>query len=428
MAARRPLVNVSGTTQELPVGDTLTGGSAPAAPNVASGLTATGTTQADALQLTDGYSFLSTTALNTGVKLPTVASTGTFAQVVNHGVNELKVYPASGQTIDALAADLPLVIQPGNSLSLISDSATSWEGIDVNIWDDENNALTIPQHASTPPTPPAGSLSIFAEKMAGRVMPAFKGASGLDSILQPIIGKNKLAWWQPLGNGTTVPITTGIAAATTVGTASTRTFATTNIATRTRRLGYVTSTTAAGSLAGHYWGVASSQYTTGNDTGLGGFTYIERVVISDAATVSGARMFIGMSSLTSLPTNVEPNTLTNCMGFAQLSTDATQWYFVYGGSSAQTAIALGTSLGAPTLTDTVWDLSIFAFPNTAGKIGYKIVNLASNVSVEGVLTLTPTTQIPPSTLALSPRAWRCNNLTALAVALDICSMYIETDY
>ena len=140
MAARRPLVNVSGQMQELPVGDTLTGGSAPAAPNVASGLTATGTTQADALQLTDGYSFLSTTALNTGVKLPTVASTGTFAQVVNHGVNELKVYPASGQTIDALAANLPLVIQPGNSLSLISDSATSWEGIDVNIWDDENNA------------------------------------------------------------------------------------------------------------------------------------------------------------------------------------------------------------------------------------------------------------------------------------------------
>ena len=427
MAARRPLVNVSGQMQELPVGDTLTGGSAPAAPNVASGLTATGTTQADALQLTDGYSFLSTTALNTGVKLPTVASTGTFAQVVNHGANELKVYPASGQSIDPLAANLPLVIQPGNSLSLISDSATSWEGIDVNIWDDENNALTIPQHASAPPTPPAGSLSIFAEKMAGRVMPAFKGASGLDSILQPIIGKNKLAWWQPLGSATTSPITTGITTAVVSGTTTTRTFATTNIATRTRRIGYVSAATV-GSLAGHYWGVAASQYSTGDGSGLGGFTYIERVVISDAAAVSGARMFIGMSSNVLAPTNVEPNTLTNCMGFAQLSTDATQWYFVYGGSSAQTAIALGTSLGAPTLTDTVWDLSIFAFPNTAGKIGYKITNLASNVSVEGVLTLTPTTQIPPSTQALVPRAWRCNNATALAVGLDICSMYIETDY
>jgi hypothetical protein len=38
----------------------------------------------------------------------------------------------------------------------------------------------------------------------------------------------------------------------------------------------------------------------------------------------------------SSPTNVEPSTLLNAMGFGQLSTDATQWYFFYGGSIAQT--------------------------------------------------------------------------------------------
>jgi hypothetical protein len=46
-------------------------------------------------------------------------------------------------------------------------------------------------------------------------------------------------------------------------------------------------------------------------------------------------MFIGMNGNVSSPTNVEPSTLLNAMGFGQLSTDATQWYF-YGGSIAQT--------------------------------------------------------------------------------------------
>jgi hypothetical protein len=88
---------------------------------------------------------------------------------------------------------------------------------------------------------------------------------------------------------------------------------------------------------------------------------------------------------------------------------------------------MGTALGAPTLNNTAWDIVLFAYPNVAGKIGYEIKNLSTQVSVEGILNLTAGTQIPASTTLLAPRAWRCNNATALAVGLDIASMYIETD-
>ena len=279
--------------------------------------------------------------------------------------------------------------------------------------------------ATTPSAPPSGLLSLFVKSIGGRLMPAVIGPSGLDTSLQPHLGGNRALWWQPLGNTTTVPLTTGIAAATTIGTATARTVATTNILTRVKRLGYVTTTSTAGALCGAYWTVA--QFTTGDGTGLGGFTFRYRFSNSDAATVSGARTFVGMSSSTSAFTNVEPSTLTNSFGVAQLSTDATQWYMVYGGSAAQAAIALGTTLGAPTLVNTVFELNMFAYPGTAYQVGYSVVNLGSNVTVAGTLGPGSATTLPASTTLLCPRSWRTNNATALVAGIDLCSLYLETD-
>jgi hypothetical protein len=286
--------------------------------------------------------------------------------------------------------------------------------------------IVIPNLGVIPAVPAAGTLTLFIKSIASRLLPAFISPSGLDSVLQPHWGRNRAIYWQPLGNATTVPLTTGIAAPTALGTATARNVATTNIATRIKRLGYVSVATAGG-LCGHWWAAVGAQFTTGTGTGLGGFIYMERLVVSDAAAVTGARMFIGMSSAIVAATNVEPNTLTNSFGFAQLSTDATQWYFVYGGSGAQTAIPMGTGLGAPTLTTTAWDIALFANPSTTGTVGYEIKNLDTGISVEGVLTSQSAAQLPTATILLAPRAWRCNNATLLACGLDIASMYIETD-
>jgi hypothetical protein len=71
------------------------------------------------------------------------------------------------------------------------------------------------------------------------------------------------------------------------------------------------------------------------------------------------------------PTNVEPNTLLNAMGFGQLS-DSTQWYFFLWRIYCTNCYSIDFALGAPTLTNTAWDIVLFAYPNVAGKIGYEI--------------------------------------------------------
>ena len=294
-------------------------------------------------------------------------------------------------------------------------------GIDNdNLWLDETNVTQ----------PPATGVTFFGKKMAGRVMPAFVGPSGMDVAVQPSFWRQKIAWWNPPGNATTIPGVTGMVAPTALGTATTRAVATTNIMTRTRRLGYVSSGTA-GNFAGHY--VTAAQFTTGNGAGLGGFFYSSRFAFSDAAAVAGARAFVGVTSIVAAPTNVEPSTLTNSIGLAQLSTTNTQLYIVYGGSGAQTAIALGTNFppmtAAGATNGVVYDLSLFSPPSANGVVYYRVERVGTPFVAEGKLTPTVVgTQTPASTTLLAPRAWRCNNTTASAVAIDILNVYIETDY
>lgn len=61
------------------------------------GLTATGSTSADALQLASGVSQMSTVAASTGVILP---ASGGLAAVINNGANTLTVYPGAGRQIN----------------------------------------------------------------------------------------------------------------------------------------------------------------------------------------------------------------------------------------------------------------------------------------------------------------------------------------
>ena len=285
---------------------------------------------------------------------------------------------------------------------------------------------------SAPATPAAGTFALYGSNRGNtRTMPTIVGPGGMNYTLQPAMFTQKIGMWQPPGNATTVPAVDGIAAWTAVGTATARNVATTNLMTRMRRLGYVSAATA-GSLTSLR--TAAAQFTTGDGANLGGFFASYRFNFSDAAAVSGVRAFVGMTATTTAPTNVEPNTLVNSIGLAQLSTDSTQLYIVYGGSAAQTAIALGT--GFPPYNGTVgvttgvpYDFVIWCPPNGNGVINWQLLRLDTNTVTGG--TITPSvvgTQTPASTTLLNPVLWRCNNATALAVGLDLTHFYIETDF
>lgn len=269
--------------------------------------------------------------------------------------------------------------------------------------------------------PAANTVRIFRRAVAGRQMPAFIGPSGLDSALQPLIARNKIGWANPNGNSTTVSYV-GLPAFQIVGTATTRTVATTNLFTRLKRIGYVSATTAA-ALASVRINVL--QHTTGDGSGNGGFHTIIRFGV--AAFTSDMRMFVGMRDNASAPSNVEPSTITQCIGVGCGAADTSLRIF-YGGSSAQTSIDLGANFPAKTANTDAYELAMFAPPSASGTVYYQVTRLNTGQTASGTLTGNATA-LPSATTLLTPiSAFVTNNATAAAVALDIASVYVETDF
>ena len=277
---------------------------------------------------------------------------------------------------------------------------------------------------AVPVNPGAGKVTIFGRSIAGRIFPAFMGPSGLDSTLQPLLARNKIGYWNPQGNSAVLPGVFGFTAPVITGfTATARNVTATNLFTRMRRLGFVSAATAA---AVGQWRTGVSQFTLGNGAGLGGFTYIIRFGISDAAAIADARMFMGMGVGTLVPTNIEPSTLVNVIGIGCGAADTTLSLY-YGGSAAQTPIALGANFPANTRNVDMYELALFAAPNST-TVQYEVTRLNTGHVVKGTLSGAAGTVLPAATTLLGPWGYRTNNATALACAIDVASAYIETDY
>lgn len=252
------------------------------------------------------------------------------------------------------------------------------------------------------------------------------GAQGIQGVqgIQGIPGPNgsdvsstDMGMWLPPGNATTVPLAIGIAAPTTTGTATARTVATTNRVTQTRRLGYVSAATA-GALCGAR--NAANQFWRGNAAGLGGFRLVMRIAPSDAAVVAGARMFCGLSTVTAAPTNIEPNTLTNCVGVCQLSTSSNLHVIHNDAAGTATTIDLGADFPVSG-NASLYEVTLTAAANGAG-INYAVKRIGTAFVATGTLAA----DLPVSTTLMGLQLWRTNNATLLAVALDLVGVYIDT--
>ena len=332
--------------------------------------------------------------------------------VTNDGASA-GLFTISHKTGAATAPIAKAMLQPGQVL-VYSENG----GVQVSSAESSTLAtLTLPDTQS-PAVPDADYGTIFIKKVGGRMMAAQIGPSGLDTTLQANLGGNKVALWMPPGGSTTVPGVFGMAALTATGTATSRTIATTNLLTRMTRLGYVSAATAA-ALAGAREAVA--KFTTGAGPGLGGFFARYRFGVSDVATVAGARMFVGLDALTAAPTNIDPSTKVNCVGVGQIAA-SNNLQIIYGNATAKTPIDLGANFPANTNTD-AYELNLFSPP--AGGVHWHVRRLNTAFEASGCLASTDT---PVATTLLCHQLWRCNNATALAVGLDVCGIYIETDH
>lgn len=362
-------------------------------------------TALDGKQASGSYQPLATVLTNTTASFTSAQETKLAG--IEEGAKVGDVVGPATSTDDAIARF------DGATGELLQDS-----GVKIT----DNGSLVLPEN-SAPSAAGAGEMKLFTRQVANRLMPAFIGPSGLDSALQPLLGRNKIGFWNPSGNSSTVPGIFGFLAPKVSGfTATVRTIAATNAFTRMKRLGYQTAATA-GTVG--EWRLNANQFTVGSSsTNLGGFTYITRFGISDPAAVSGARMFRGMR-VGATPTNVEPSTLTNCIGIGHGAAD-TNFKLFYGGSSAQTPIDLGADFPADTRNTDVYELALFSPPNSSD-VHYEVTRLNTGHVATGSITNSGATVLPQNDNLMAIWGYRTNNATALAVAIDIMSEYIETD-
>jgi hypothetical protein len=95
--------------------------------SVATGLTAAGSTQGTALQLTSKVNIITTAAASTGVRLPPASVTDIdFVVVTNSGANTLAIYPSTGEQLGALGANAALNTGAGVGKAFYRVSPTLW--------------------------------------------------------------------------------------------------------------------------------------------------------------------------------------------------------------------------------------------------------------------------------------------------------------
>ena len=97
--------------------------------DVATGLTATGTEQADAYEVTFAKNAFTTVAAGTGAILDSDASAGDSQMIYNGGANVLRVYPPSGARINNVAVNGAVLLAPATACEFFCLSTTLWTGV-----------------------------------------------------------------------------------------------------------------------------------------------------------------------------------------------------------------------------------------------------------------------------------------------------------
>ena len=313
--------------------------------------------------------------------------------------------------------DRTSVLSSSNAGALVSFSAGSKDVFVTQAADGYLQLLSLV--GSTEPTPPAGSITLFGRSIAGRIFPAFVGPSGLSTSLQPMLGRNRVTTAMPVAGTTSVSVT-GIAL-TPTGTLTAATLASTNLHTSLARGDYLITAAATTAVAG--WRGSARGFGWGSAPGGGGFTFICRWSPATGGGTSTARHFVGMSSNTAAPTDVEPSSLTNMFGVGWDAADTNMQMMSNDATGTATKVDLGASFPVPT-TDRpgVWELAMFSAPNS-GTVNWAVTNVGSGAAASGTIT----TDLPSNTTFLSPRGYASVGGTSSVIGTTLFSLYLETD-
>lgn len=287
-------------------------------------------------------------------------------------------------------------------------------GFDIGV-DIASGGLQMADEGSDPSAPAAGNLRVYSRDIAGRMLLKMKGPSGLDTALQPALFTNNVAMLLPSTGAT---ITVWGMQNTTVGTASTPTISTADLANSMRR---VRVTSAATANAASELRSTQPLVWRGNSSGLGGFFYATRFRVN--STTANQQLFSGLMAATgATSTTAVPSALVNMVGVGWDSADSNLQMMSNDNTGTAAKADLGASFPANN-TSAVYELIMFAPPN-GSSIGYRVTRLDTGAVTAGTLSA----DIPQNTVVLTHHQYMNNGGTAAAVVLDVNRVYIESDY
>ncbi|QKF94439.1 hypothetical protein QKU48_gp0981 [Fadolivirus algeromassiliense] len=351
----------------------------------------------------------------------TITSNTNIIRATHLGTNNISINtsttPQMGhilKTVDNQNAiwDTTIATVPGDTTSVVYNDGLINATHELHV--DGDGYVIINDHATMPEIPSYGT-KLMTIHNAGRCMSAQLGPSSIYYSCQPFLATNKIGWWTPQGNGTTL---TNINIGNVIsGSAQTRNIATTNLFTSMRRIGY-NSSNPSGSSAGTCHGLL--QFWRGNGPRLGGFFYLARFGIT--SNKSDQRCFFGLANTAAALTNANPSTNVNLIGFAADDTDTSLYFITNDGVGTATKIALTGTFPSQTVSTDMYEIRIFCGPNST-TINYSIENLSQNSFYEGSVD----TDIPSNTTLLCPQLWINNGNTSRVVGIDVVCQYIETD-
>lgn len=441
MKAHLPLVLVGGVPRQLPPGDVLSPG------GVARALGSLGA--AVAINLADGAAQSGTLTANVTIELPAVP--------VGHAAYLTLILTQNGTggwsiTFDSVSwvggVEYSAVTAPGavnvvrlvgTSVGWVSDARVGGGGDSapggangqlqfnesgafggaayVEI-DDGDIALLAHEPGSVPA---AGRARFFARSVAGRILPAFFEPSGLDAVLQPLLARNKIGWWNPPGNSTAVHqhgmVTTGTGTATAAGVSSS------NLHVSMRRLEYAVTAASSSAIAGLRQDVAQLRL---GDAGnfWGGFFFVARFGPSrGSASIVSRRIWAGVTSQANAPSDQDPSTwAVNGIGVGADAADDTYSVMHRAGTGSMTKVDTGISKYSSDAAD-MFEVAVFS----ASRSSLVVVQF-THLNTGEAFTHVITDNLPATVQPLTWQIWVSVGGTSSVTGVAVASVYVETEY
>jgi len=362
------------------------------------------------------------TSSGTTLSRTTVLSSSNSGSLVNFSAGTKNVfcsYPAAKSVNEDASDKVSGYVIENSSIGATTPSTGAFTTVSLTGTTNQVSSVAV---TSNPAAPSAGNLKTFAKTIAGGyTAPTFLNATNAAYPLQVALSNKSIAYIKPFPGYNNLET---LGSNTSVTNNAVATIAATSMFTRAARTG-VNSQAVLGTL-GTIRNLANF-YALGSATSpaYGGFYMTVRFGYYSHA--ANKRSFTGMTSSVAAPTNVEPSTLTNCIGVGQGAAN-TNLFIYYGGSAAQTPIDLGTSFPANTSDADWYELALFAPPTSNNTVYYQVTRLNTGDVATGTLTGTAGTVLPANTTFISFRHWITNNTGSTLTGMAFGGWWIETDY